>query len=78
MKRSALDFYEEELNNLTVKMTGGNISLGDYSNIKSEIFNQAKNIEINVATEYAEFCVRCDRANLPLLCFEDWKKEVVF
>ena len=28
-----------------------------------------------VATEYAEFCVRCDREKLPLLCLEDYIKQ---
>lgn len=26
----------------------------------------------SIATEYAEFCVRCDREKLPLLCLEDY------
>ena len=26
----------------------------------------------SVATDYAEFCVRCDRDKLPLLCLEDY------
>jgi len=29
----------------------------------------------SVATEYAEFCVRCDREKLPLLCLEDYIKQ---
>ena len=29
----------------------------------------------SVATEYAEFCVRCDRGKLPLLCLEDYIKQ---
>ena len=29
----------------------------------------------SIATEYAEFCVRCDRENLPLLCLEDYIKQ---
>jgi hypothetical protein len=35
---------------------------------------QAKEREANVATEYAEFCIRCDRASLKQVKFEDWKK----
>jgi len=35
---------------------------------------QAKEMEANVATEYAEFCIRCDRASLKQVKFEDWKK----
>jgi len=29
----------------------------------------------SVATEYAEFCVKCDRGGLPLLCLEDYIKQ---
>ena len=29
----------------------------------------------SIATEYAEFCVRCDRQKLPLLCLEDYIKQ---
>ena len=28
-----------------------------------------------IAIEYAEFCVRCDREKLPLLCLEDYIKQ---
>ena len=29
----------------------------------------------SIATEYAEFCVRCDREKLPLLCLEEYIKQ---
>ena len=29
----------------------------------------------SIAIEYAEFCVRCDREKLPLLCLEDYIKQ---
>jgi len=29
----------------------------------------------SVATDYAEFCVKCDREKLPLLCLEDYIKQ---
>jgi len=44
----------------------------------STIIRQAKEMENTIATEYAEFCVRCDRASLPLVKFEDWIKELTF
>ena len=28
-----------------------------------------------VAKHYAEFCIRCDREKLPLLCLEDYIKQ---
>jgi hypothetical protein len=33
---------------------------------------QAKEMEKKQAQQYAEFCVRCDRENLPLLDFESY------
>ena len=32
-------------------------------------------VSTSIATEYAEFCVRCDREKLPLLCLEDYIKQ---
>jgi hypothetical protein len=42
--------------------------------IYEQDWEQAKEVEANVATEYAEFCIRCDRASLKQVKFEDWKK----
>ena len=33
------------------------------------------NNDEEIAIEYAEFCVRCDREKLPLLCLEDYIKQ---
>ena len=33
------------------------------------------NVSKSIATEYAEFCVRCDREKLPLICLEDYIKQ---
>ncbi len=43
-----------------------------------EMIEEAKEMEKTKATEYAEFCIRCDRASLPLVKFEDWIKELTF
>ena len=29
----------------------------------------------SIAIEYAEFCIKCDREKLPLLCLEDYIKQ---
>jgi hypothetical protein len=29
----------------------------------------------SIAIEYAEFCIRCDREKLPLLCLDDYIKK---
>lgn len=68
MKKSSVEWFNQQL----VDRQNGN---GD-SRSRDEIFEQAKEMEVNVATEYAEFCIRCDRAGLRLVKFEDWKKEI--
>jgi hypothetical protein len=37
-----------------------------------EILDEAKAMQQEQAQQYAEFCVRCDRENLPLLDFESF------
>jgi hypothetical protein len=37
-----------------------------------DIYNQAKEMQKKQSQQYAEFCVRCDRENLPLLDFESY------
>ena len=36
------------------------------------------NVSKSIATEYAEFCVRCDREKLPLLCLGDYIKQYCY
>lgn len=48
--------------------------------LKSIIKEQDEQLRLHsvsnsIATEYAEFCVRCDREKLPLLCLEDYIKQ---
>tara|TARA_R110000796_G_scaffold249598_1_gene377537 strand:+ start:144 stop:326 length:183 start_codon:yes stop_codon:yes gene_type:complete len=54
---------DEEIKQLkaTIKEQGEQLRLHSVSN--------------SVATDYAEFCVRCDRDKLPLLCLEDYIKQ---
>ena len=48
--------------------------------LEEQLTNCRKQLSIHIvsnsiATEYAEFCVRCDREKLPLLCLEDYIKQ---
>jgi hypothetical protein len=65
MKQTAVEFLVE---NLIIKPNW----------VQSKVIKQAKEMEETTATEYAEFCIRCDRASLPLVKFEDWIKELTF
>jgi hypothetical protein len=51
---------------------------GDHTEQWQKEIEQAKQMEKDIAEEYAEFCIRCDRANLPIIKFEDWIKELTF
>jgi hypothetical protein len=42
------------------------------NNCKVSLKNKVSN---SIAIQYAEFCVRCDREKLPLLCLEDYIKQ---
>ena len=40
--------------------------------IPKEIVQQAKEMENQIAQEYAEFAIRCDRMGMKILKFQDW------
>lgn len=65
--KTAVEFLESETQKLFYIAKSNKVKF-------DELIQQAKEIEANVATEYAEFCIRCDRANLKQVKFEDWKK----
>jgi hypothetical protein len=68
MKQTAVEWMIENMPNI-----GGYIPLGISLEFQAK-FDQAKEMEKQKAHEYAEFCIRCDRANLKQVKFEDWKK----
>jgi len=41
-----------------------------------KLFEQAKEMEKNIAQEYAEFCVLCDREKFPLLDFKSYIDQI--
>jgi hypothetical protein len=64
--------------------------VGQSERLKEEVFTLANKLAVagegeaavamhrihnSIAIEYAEFCVRCDREKLPLLCLEDYIKQ---
>jgi hypothetical protein len=42
--------------------------------IPKVIWEDAKELQNKQAQNYAEFCIKCDRENLPIIYFEDWIK----
>ena len=68
--QTAIDWYCNEMENLRVDSEINNMRAYEFIVKRSEIFEKGKKMEIKQAQEYAEFCVQCDRNNLPLLDFE--------
>ena len=42
------------------------------------LFQQVKEMENQIAQQYAEFAIRCDRMDMKILNFEDWIKLETF
>jgi chloramphenicol O-acetyltransferase len=62
-KQTAVDWLMEQYD----KSFGPSFSL-----IMNDEIKKAKEMEKEQAQNYAEFCVMCDRENLPLLDFESY------
>jgi len=43
--------------------------MGEYL---QSVINQAKEIEVNLAQQYAEFSILCDRRGMKIVKFKDW------
>jgi hypothetical protein len=46
--------------------------MGEYL---QSVINQAKEIEVNLAQQYAEFSILCDRREMNPIKFKDWLKQ---
>jgi hypothetical protein len=63
-QQTAVDIAFEKLANQGLLVTR------DYKNLV--VYREAKEMQQEQAQLYAEFCVMCDRENLPLLDFESY------
>jgi len=64
-----LSYYETN-NELTDQ---GRNTIAEFREIKEQL--RLHSVSNSVAADCAEFCVRCDRDKLPLLCLEDYIKQ---
>lgn len=71
-KQTAIDIFKEKLINIFEDYHDGIITLDEYIESINKATQQAKEMEKKQAQKYAEFCVMCDRENLPLLDFESY------
>jgi hypothetical protein len=63
-KQSSVEWLAEQIkNDINLRLRGFDID---------KALEQAKAMQQQQAQQYAEFCVRCDRENLPLLDFESF------
>jgi hypothetical protein len=60
--KTAVEFLEE-------------IIYGEQEFSLSEVFEQANEIEENLAQQYAEFSILCDRREMNPIKFKDWCKQ---
>jgi len=51
-----------------------NLGYGDANKAVNELL-ALFGVTDKIIAEYAEFCVRCDREGLPLICLEDYIKQ---
>ena len=74
----------EVINTLQASTDKSKLLLADVNKrreqLKATIKEQSEQLRLysvsgSIAIEYAEFCVRCDREKLPLLCLEDYIKQ---
>jgi hypothetical protein len=64
MKQTTVEWFALELYE-KFEMKGDGI-------LFNEILEQAKEMEKDVAQQYAEFAIECDRKELPVLEFDGW------
>jgi hypothetical protein len=50
-------------------------TLAENGILHSSDIEQAKEIEVNLAQQYAEFSVLCDRRGMKIVKFKDWCKQ---
>ena len=65
----------DTLNDIISELKWGDLDPIEAHDRVLALFSVSKSVSKSVATEYAEFCVRCDRDKLPLLCLEDYIKQ---
>jgi len=73
-KQTAVEWLDNELWALKLKLRGGEISLDFYFEQKIKLINQAKKMEKEQSQNYAIFAIRCDRTEMRILEFNDYIK----
>lgn len=67
-------FIESSLRELEYGSNQRSLSL--QTDLIEEVYQEASRLEEKMAENYAEFCVYCDRNNLPIIRWKDWLKQV--
>jgi hypothetical protein len=67
-KQTAVEWF---MGKIGEKQPNGLYVIGTLQDVQN-VFQQAKEMQKQQSQQYAEFCVMCDRENLPLLDFESY------
>jgi hypothetical protein len=71
-EKTALDYYSKKIVKLMMYAITGSVTGNQFSMLEIKLFQESKEMEKKQSQQYAEFCVMCDRENLPLLDFESY------
>lgn len=55
-QQTAVDFYDQQLHILDLRLKSGSITIGEYFTLKSELFAQSKQMEKEQIKEAAKSC----------------------
>jgi hypothetical protein len=69
MKQTAVEWLQREVNTFLTN---------DQKKILKNVWEQAIEMEKDRATEYGEYCMKCDRIGVLPRSFEDWRKSITF
>ncbi len=72
MKETALEFYAEQEVKLTLDFLANKINQVEYGIKRVKLIEQAKEMEIKQAHDYAEFAIICDRKDMKILNFDGY------
>jgi hypothetical protein len=70
--KSAVEWLVKELESMDTKSYNSLIQIEMDRDNFIQICEQAKEIEVNLAQQYAEFSILCDRRGMKIVKFKDW------
>jgi hypothetical protein len=72
---TAVEWYVEQEIELTLDFISKKINNVEYGIKKLRLIEQAKEMEENLAEQFAEFSILCDRSEMNPIKFKDWLEQ---